>query len=381
MIFKQCCTLFFVSHTLLAAPAELAKFDLFKGGEGGYVTYRIPALAMTKNGTLLAFCAARKDYGDWSDIDIALRRSTDGGKNWEPLRIIADGGTVPADNPTPIVDQKTGAVHFLYQVNYARMYYMRSDDDGRTFSKPVDITPVVEKFRPDYAWTVIAPGPGHAIQLKNGRLIVPLWMSTDHSHRPSAIATIYSDNGGKTWTRGEILPRTLHHPSENVAIQLADGRVMLNIRHEGEEHLRAVAFSPDGSSNWTKPEFQKDLYDPVCMASLIRLSEKPKQKKNRILFANPDSSALRGDVQSKYRMKQRENLTIRLSYDEGKSWPVSKSLEPGRSGYSDLAVGPDGAIYCLYERGIADGGKFVNKNLGFARVTLEWLTDGKDKFE
>lgn len=373
-------TLAFVP-VLRSAPPEPVRIDLFEGGTGGYVTYRIPAVVVTSKGTLLAFCAARKDYGDWADIDIAMRRSTDGGKTWDAMRIIADGGKPPADNPTPIVDRKTGAVHFLYQVNYAQVLYIRTDDEGKTFSKPVDITATVEKFRPEYSWTVVAPGPGHAIQLSSGRLVVPIWMSPDHSHRPSEVATIYSDDGGKTWVRGEILPRKLHHPSEHAAIELADGRVMLNIRNEGEEHLRAASFSRDGATGWSAPELLKPLYEPVCMASLLRLSRKPAQKKNRILFANPDSSALSGEVQSKYKMRQRENLTVRLSYDEGLTWPVARTLEPGRSGYSDLAVGQDGTIYCLYERGIADNGRFVNKNLGFARFTLEWLTNGKDKWE
>jgi sialidase-1 len=375
--------IFFVFASAMAAPpSEPVRTDIFEGGKDGYVTYRIPALVMTARGTLLAFCAARKDYSDWADIDIAMRRSTDGGRTWEPMRIIADGGKPPADNPTPIVDRKTGAIHFLYQVNYARMYYMRSDDEGKTFSAPVDITATAEKFRPEYPWTVIAPGPGHAIQLGNGRLVVPVWMSPERAHRPSEVSTIYSDDGGATWQRGEILPRVLHHPSEHAALEMADGRVMLNIRNEGEEHLRAVSFSKDGATGWTRPEFHKALYEPVCMASLLRLSGGAgKKTKSRILFANPDSSALSGEVQSKYRMRQRENLTLRLSYDEGRTWPVSRTLEPGRSGYSDLAVGADGTIYCLYERGIADGGRFVNKNLGFARLTLEWLTGGKDKWK
>ncbi|MGH9663225.1 MAG: sialidase family protein, partial [Bryobacteraceae bacterium] len=100
---------------LLGSAASIAppsKTDLFEGGKGGYVTYRIPALAITKKGTLLAFCAARKGFGDWSNIDIALRRSTDGGKTWDGPRIIADAGEGTADNPTPIFDRRTGAVHF-----------------------------------------------------------------------------------------------------------------------------------------------------------------------------------------------------------------------------------------------------------------------------
>ncbi|MGH7488955.1 MAG: exo-alpha-sialidase, partial [bacterium] len=190
------------------------------------------------------------------------------------------------------------------------------------------------------------------------------------------------------------------------AIQLADGRVMLNIRCENPEHRRAVSFSRDGATGWTDPVFavnaadnaaarvrllplasasravrsQQELFDPICMASLIRVSERPKQKKNRILFANPDSHANPEVVSSKNGNRARENLTLRLSYDEGKTWPVARPLEPGRSGYSDLAVGADGTIYCLYERGAASNGSFVNNNLAFARLTLQWLTGGKDRF-
>jgi hypothetical protein len=163
----------------------LVKTDLFAAGEDGYATYRIPGIVVTGRGTILAYCAARKDgIGDWADIDVALRRSTDGGRSWQPRRILVDADRATADNPTAIVDRKTGAVHFLYQVNYARCFYMRSDDEGQAFSPAVDITSVFEQFRPEYDWNVIAPGPGHGIQLDNGRLLVPVWLSTGgHKHR------------------------------------------------------------------------------------------------------------------------------------------------------------------------------------------------------
>ena len=182
-----------------AAVETPAKMDLFVAGEDGYATYRIPGIVVTQRGTILAYCAARKDgIGDWADIDIALRRSLDGGRSWLPRQILVDAGTATADNPTAIVDRKTGAVHFLYQVNYARCFYMRSDDDGQTFTPAVDITSVFEQFRREYDWNVIAPGPGHGIQLENGRLLVPVWLSTGgRSHRPSCMSVIYSvDHGG-----------------------------------------------------------------------------------------------------------------------------------------------------------------------------------------
>jgi sialidase-1 len=359
---------------LVAAEAPRTT-TLFEAGAGGYQGFRIPALVMTTKGTLLAFCAARRELGDWADIDVALRRSTDRGRTWSPMRIIADRGSMTVDNPTPIVD-RNGAVHFLFQVNYAQLYYMRSDDDGQTFSTPVDITEaahgfrrgwVSEKSETGYGWNVVAPGPGHGIQLAGGRLLATIWMSPNYRHRPSRIATIFSDDGGKTWKAGALVPQAsvnpLVNPSEHVALELADGRVMTNLRSESEEHRRAAAYSPDGISKWTVPEFQPELFEAVCMASLVRLSSPP--KKNRIVFANPES-------------RPRNDLRVRLSYDEGKTWPHSKLLLAGPTGYSDMAAGPDGTVYILYEQAIP-AEKKVNLLLG--SFGLDWLTDGKDKFK
>jgi len=114
----------------LKAAARVEKTLLFGAGEDGYAVFRIPGIVVTTKGTVLAYCVGRKSPGDWADIDIFLRRSTDGGKTWEPRKKLGDVGASTVDNPTAIVDRKTGAVHMLYQVNYARCYYMRSDDDG-----------------------------------------------------------------------------------------------------------------------------------------------------------------------------------------------------------------------------------------------------------
>lgn len=382
---------FALAAMLAAAAQEPVKTLVFEGDTEGYRGYRIPALVMSAKGTLLAFCAARKELGDWADIDIALRRSTDGGRSWSPMRIIAGRGSMTVDNPVPIVDRETGAIHFLFQVNYAQLYYMRSDDDGETFSTPVDITEAAHGFRRGpvagesamrYGWNVVAPGPGHGIQLSNRRLLSTIWMSPHYSHRPSATATIYSDDGGRTWKAGELIPSgKLVNPSEHVALELAGGRVMTSMRSESEEHRRAVSFSSDGISAWTVPEFQPPLYEPVCMASLIRLSSASRHKRNRIVFANPDSRPETGDFSKQFNMKSRDDLRLRLSYDEGATWPVSKLLQEGATGYSDMAAGPDGTIYVLYEHVTPGSGQTRKHSIRIARVTLEWLTDGKDRFE
>jgi sialidase-1 len=355
----------------LKAAARVEKTLLFEAGDGGYAVFRIPGIVVTTEGTVLAYCVGRKTPSDWADIDIYLRRSTDGGQTWEPRKKLGDTGTSTVDNPTAIVDRKTGAVHMLYQVDYARAFYMRSDDDGQSFSEPVEITSVFEQFRGEYDWNVIAPGPGHGIQLASGRLVVPVWLSSGgRRHRPSIVSVIYSDDHGRTWQRGDVVVRTddeFVNPSETVAVELTDGRVMLNIRNECARHRRLVSFSTDGATGWTKPVFDETLFEPICFGSIQRLSAKPEAAKNRILFVNPNSGS-----------RARQNLTVRLSYDEGRSWPVRKVLEPGIAGYSDLAVGTDGAIYCLYERGGLGGNHYHTQGVTVAKFSLPWLTDGQD---
>jgi sialidase-1 len=114
------------------------------------------------------------------------------------------------------------------------------------------------------------------------------------------------------------------------------------------------------------------------MGALIRLSKKPDSDRNRILFANPDSSEPRDPARPEGNYK-RQNVSVKLSYDEGETWPVNKVVEPGTSGYSDLAVGPDGTIYLIYERGTpTDRGTHV-RYLTVARFNLEWLAGGDDR--
>ncbi len=385
------------------AQPFLEEINLFEAGTDGYEHYRVPAITVSAKGTVFAFAEARKSaYGDWGTQNIVMRRSVDGGRTWEPPRVIAHvkgeiqqnpvafaqdlakPGEVTYNNIVPIADLETGALHFLFCVEYARAYYMRSDDDGQTFTEPVDITPTFEQFRAEYDWKVIATGPGHGIRLGNGRLLVPVWLSDGtggHAHRPSIVSVIHSDDDGKSWERGDVVARhpDLKNPSETLAVELADGQVMLNIRNESPEHRRAVSLSADGATGWTAPEFHPELIEPICMGSLVRLSTEAGHGRNRILFANPDSDEPRDPAKPEGNFK-RQNVTVRLSYDEGETWPVSRPIEPGVSGYSDLAVGPDGTIYLIYERGTpTDRGTHV-QYLTVARFNLEWLSDGKDSW-
>lgn len=388
----------------------IEKFHIFAADTGGYANYRIPGLVITTKGTVLAFCDARVDrkLNDWSTIEIFMRRSTTKGRTWEaPQKIVYLGlhekygykfernpaavnlglgrdGQRPITNQLPVVDRQTGTIFLFHCVEQARCFLMQSDDDGVTWTRPVEVTDVFDGFKKDYPWIVLATGPAHGIQLKNGRLLVPVWLSRGTGaggHRPSVVSTIYSDDHGKTWHCGEIVANEtdpMINPNETVAIQLEDGSVMLNMRNESSNHRRGIAISPDGATNWSRPHFDPVLKEPICMASIERLSTVASHGKSRIIFSNPDNDR-DGDPRNREGTRYRKNLSIKISYDEGKTWPVNKILEPGPSGYSDLAILDDGTILCLYEDGLQlAGSRFPAQYLTLARFNLEWVTDKAD---
>jgi len=387
------------SATARSAEPLLEKVDVFTARDGDYYHYRVPGIIVTAKGTVLAYCEARKEHGDWANIDLVLRRSEDGGRTWGERQLLVESSQYkalrnpaadkkrPADrltcNNIVMIADRAGPVHCLFCVEYGHVFYMRSDDDGRTFSKPRDITETLAALRSQYNWHVIATGPGHGLQLKSGRLLVPVWMSDStgrNPHHPSAITTLYSDDDGASWKAGEIAADTtpaIEDPNETTAVELSDGRVLLNVRNQAEEKQRAICTSSDGASGWSQLKLDEALYDPTCMGSLVRLTSGSGEQDNRILFSNADSR----DFQGERRLPNgRQNLSIKLSRDDCRTWPVNQVLEPGISGYSDLAALPDGTALCIYERetndkkrGAGDPGR-----LTVARFNLAWLTGGKD---
>ncbi len=404
-----CASILLVCLANIGVSAEplLEKIDLFESGKDDYALYRIPGIVVTTKGTVLAYCEARRTgKSDWDTIDLMLCRSTDGGKTWSPRVKIADVPGSKTKNPVALAQKlantddvtynnpvafanRDGSVQFLFCLEYCRCFSIRSDDDGVTWTKPVEITATFDKFRPEYDWKVLATGPGHGIQLKNGRLVVPVWLSLGtggHAHRPSVTTTIFSDDNGKTWQRGEIaVPNTDEwiNPNETVVVQLADGRVMLNVRSESKSHRRLVTSSPDGATAWSKPRFDDYLLEPICMGSIIRWTEKPANDKNRIVFASPHNLDRADGKPAPGKSRDRKNLSIKLTYDEGQTWSFNKILEPGLSAYSDLAVLPEGTALCFYERGREANAEQKKPTsyayLTLARFNLEWLTNNKDK--
>jgi sialidase-1 len=371
--------------TAASATAEPYRTTVFAAGQHDVSLYRIPGIAVTTRGTILAWCEARrKSQSDWGEIEVHLRRSTDAGRTWSEPRHIAHHGpritgtsgnpTADAEqtvnNPVAIIDRETEAIEFLYCVNYARCFSIRSIDDGLTWSAPREITAAFEAFRSGCDWKVLATGPGHGIQLQSGRLVVPVWLAYGgvRDHHPSVSATIFSDDHGQTWQAGAIVvpdAGDFEDPNETTLTQLSDGRVLLISRNESRASRKLVAYSPDGASAWTTPQFHPELWEPICMASVASVPGKP----GWVVYSNPHTLARdkQGQEIPGGRGK-RENLTVKLSRDFGRTWPVQRTLEPGKSAYSDLAFLPDGRLLCLYE---------ADSRLQLAVFPLDWLS-GKD---
>ena len=362
----------------LAGEPEFA--NVFIAGEFGYPAIRIPSVVVTKNGTILAVAEARNAPGaDQAANRIVLKRSTDGGHTWGPLQTVAADGLNSLNNPTTLVDQSNGRVLLMYQripghlkefsrkvdtgfagTNIYRNFIVWSDDQGATWTPPLDIT---RSTKHAGKATTICSGPGIAIQLTRGthpgRLVFPFnegpfWLWNNYA--------VFSDDHGVTWQCGENAPGALitdakgrlrSQVNEVQMVELADGAILLNSRQFAGAKVRKTAVSHDGGATWSAITDAPELRDPSCMASIFRLTFPGPGVKSRILYSGPDSL-------------KRENGTVHLSYDEGKTWPVKKVLYPGSFAYSVLTVLPDGTLGCLFE---TDG----TDRMVFARFTLAWI--------
>ena len=334
----------------------LKQTSIFVGGQDGYHTYRIPALIVSSKGTILAFCEGRKNSArDDGDIDLVLKRSFDNGQTWETMQIIWDDGENTIGNPCPVAEQETGTIWLPFCRNNDRVFVTSSADDGEKWSTPVEITQDVKL--PSWNW--YATGPGHGIQLKHGRLLIPCDHRDDKGLMQSHV--IYSDDYGTTWKLGGILDEKTN---ECEVVETIDGCVYLNMRSYHGKNRRAYAISCNGGDTWSEVKLDNTLIEPVCQASIVRFTDEESHDKNRVLFSNPASTS-------------REKLTVRLSYDECQSWNAGKALYSGPSAYSDLGISSDMTICCLYER----GEKRPYETLTFAQFNLDWLTNGVEHLE
>lgn len=331
--------------------------DLYTTGEAGYKRHRIPALVLSTCGTVLAFAEARRHTGaDDDEIDIVLKRSFDGGTSWEPRQTVVSDGDRTCGNPCPAIDMQTGTIVLPFCKENQQVFITRSKDDGETWSTPVEMTDGVK----DPAWTYLGTGPGHGIQLQSGRLLIPSWC--DESPGPAtwrpagwgktqSSVAFYSDDHGETWQSSEKM--TTDASDEWEAVELGNGSIHGSLRSRQDQHCRAFSWSRDGGHSWSDVEYDDSLPEPSCQGSIIRYDGE------RILLAHPSAT---GD---------RTQLTIRLSHDGCKTWPVSRVLEPGSAAYSDLAVTDDGQILCLYEANNYD-------RLVLARFNIDWVESKDD---
>lgn len=357
--------LLLAAPALLAAAAPFEETVVFRAGEGGYHTYRIPALLTTAKGTLLAFCEGRKDgRSDTGNIDLLLRRSTDRGKTWTPTATLVDHGPDTIGNPAPVQDAKTGVIRLLLTGNPGRtsekeiietgakgtrtVWVMSSRDDGVTWSEPVEITRDVKL--PEWTW--YATGPVNGIEIRSGRLVIPCNHEVK-GHRGFYSHVIYSDDHGATWKLGGSASEMT---DESTVAELSDGTLMLNMRSNAKRFRRSVSLSRDGGLTWSEPSFDDALIEPTCQASLIRYPGRGRRAKAGLLFSNPAA-------------EKRVRMTVRYSSDEGRTWSHSKLIHEGPSAYSSLAVLKDRTIGLLYEK----GAEHPYETITFARFTLDWL--------
>jgi sialidase-1 len=352
------------------------KIPVFVSGNDGYKSYRIPAIISLPNGDLLAFCEGRVNgAGDFGHVNIVMKRSTDKGKTWGSLQTVAENGDLQAGNAAPVVDLADpafpkGRIFLFYNTGnnhegevrkgngLREVWYKTSTDNGATWSDAVNITmqvhrPKQPQLNPAYNfpedWRSFANTPGHAMQFAEGKYKGRIYVAANHSagnpqpHFTDYIANgFYTDDHGKTFHISENL--NIPGGNENMATELSGNRLMLNLRNQrGDVKARIVAISSDGGQKWDTTYFDKSLPDPVCQGSILTVG----MKKNKAILAfcnDADTS-------------RRDNLTFRISYDEGKTWKKSFLIDKSPAGYkgdytaySDLVKIAKNKIGVLYEK-------------------------------
>ena len=362
--------------TLLLLPlwtlAQETKTAVFTSGTDNYKSFRIPAIIRAPNGDLLAFAEGRvHGSNDFGNIQIVEKRSSDNGKTWSTLQVVAANDTLQADNAAPVVDMTDpaypkGRVFLFYNtgnvsesklrkgLGVREVWYKTSVDNGRTWSAPVNITLQVHKpMQPQYNkaynfsedWRSYANTPGHAIQFTHGRYKGRIYVAANHSagepkphYADGQAFGYYTDDHGKTFKISDDV--NVPGSNEVMAVELTGNKLMLNARNQlGNIKCRIIAVSSNGGQKWDTTYFDHNLPDPVCQGSILSLG------KNTIAVCN-DADTI-----------HRNNLTVRVSFDAGKTWSISKNIAEAPEGfkgdfsaYSDIVAIPGKRIGVLYER-------------------------------
>lgn len=354
----------------LLTNAQTDHVVVFRSGESGYHTFRIPAIIRADNGDLLAFCEGRKNgSGDFGNIDIVMRRSADGGKQWGELQVVAEFNDLQAGNPAPIIDllnpDHPGRVWLFYntgncteqqmreRMGLKETWYRVSDDHGINWQPPVNITAQVHKHSGNSSlpgdWRSYANTPGHALQIMNGPFKGRLVVAANHSSGPPQgrfrdyrAHAFFSDDFGRTFQ----LSPDVEYPgsNESMAAELGNGGILLNSRNQsGDQKFRLISRSRDAGRSWDTTYFEKNLIDPVNQGSLLTLGY---SGKNAIIAHNHAQDSTR-----------RNNLMLHISRDDGRSWKPYLVIDQAPEGaskdytaYSDLAVFQTNRLGVLYER-------------------------------
>lgn len=363
-----CILLVLTSDGSLWAQPEIRHADVFTSGLDGYHTYRIPAIETAPDGSLLAFSEARKynraDPGmEENDIDLVMKRSSDGGMTWSSIKVIEDPGERwSAANPATVVDKTNGRIWLFYirskpgrssetgraGTDDIQTLARTSDDNGATWSEPIDLTKVARDMS-DPTWRVSVVGPGGPIQVRGGRMIAPVW-----KRDPPGVFAISSGDQGRTWQRGQVVPGALGG-NENQLVELSDGRILMDFRQDSGPQ-RWMAISADGGKTWSAPREAVTVSPVACAVERYSLES----GRVDVLWTGPKGPG-------------RLNLVIRVSHDEGQTFPVERPVSEGYAAYSDLTILKDKSAGILWERGVQQGYQFIT----FTRVARRFLKSAK----
>lgn len=352
---------------VLSPTIGLGQSIVFKSGDAGYATYRIPAIIQSPNKDLLAFCEGRvNSSSDFGNIDIVMKRSGDNGKTWSSVQPVVDVAGLQAGNPAPVVDlldpaYPGGRIFLFYntgnnhegEVRKGRgqreVWYITSVDNGNSWSAPVNISAQVHHIGAPADWRSYANTPGHALQISMGRFAGRLYVAANHSEgeprgrfEDYRAHGFYSDDHGKSF----LLSQSVARPggNESTAAELSNGRLVMNSRNQrGDIKERLISVSSNGGVSWDTSYFDAQLIDPVCQGSLLNIGWN--NNKAVLAFSNAASQS------------KRDSLVLRISVDDGASWKHNLLVDYNPSGtkgdyaaYSDLVLINKKELGVLYER-------------------------------
>lgn len=364
----------FVFFIFTLSYDEPATVTVFHPGDEGSKYYRIPSIVVAANGSLVIATDKRIYKADDipNIVDIVVKTSHDGGLTWGPTKIIASGNPKGYCDSSLVVDKETGNLILLFNGNNGffnstssdpiRNYITISKDNGETWSKPRDITYMLYGDECQHyerkTWEAMFLSSGKALQLRSGRIVV---VGVVRKKETTGFFNyiVYSDDGGQNWDVG--ISSGCSDGDEAKVVELNNGDLLMTVRHKP---YRYMSVSHNKGLTFDDFYIRQDMPDPAVNGEIIRYTSKlDGYDKDRILFINDHNSAYK------------KNTTIKISYDEGQTWAVSKVVHSGDAWYSTLCIRPDGTIAVYYER-------YENTDfyMDVVLMSLEWITDGADKY-